>query len=290
MRISFYVVLLAAVFTSCHKKRHPGPLTDGTETLVEGSVYVVHSLIFADQDPWTTSNIYVLNGTGDTVWIYGSGYGDFADACGDCNDNNYYLGKKFHGTGPATADVRQVDSVIQQVFKKNKDSVILEFIVPHYHNDHINNEFIDAFYSSFSYPFRTDEKVWIHINDSIGALCDEPCCGTQPCPDKKNKYYGVPYLPHWNPKYKNMFIAIGRPDNVCDNVVKSFTTTCGVWHITKAMAVADGGHTDGTINLKNNALKIEIAGTKSKVQCPLPDDWRFVSVHGNISGKNDSPE
>lgn len=80
------------------------------------------------------------------MWIFGSGYGDFNEPCEDaCNDNNYYLGMEFSGTGPATEDVRPIDSIITNVFNLNKDSVILQFVVPHYHNDHINSEFIDAF-------------------------------------------------------------------------------------------------------------------------------------------------
>jgi hypothetical protein len=269
----------------CNKKRDPGPLTDGIETLIDGSVYVVHSMIYADDKPWTTSNIFVFNGLGDTIWIYGSGYGDFVDPCGDCNDNNFYLGDNMHGTGPATADVALVDSVITKIFGRNRDSVLLQFIVPHYHNDHINNEFIDAFHAAFHYPLRAEEKIWIHANDRYGATCNEPCCGTEPCPDKKhNKYFGVPYSPSWKPEYIALFTNMGSVYDSCNTPVKYIQTTSGKWVITKAMSTADGGHTDGTVNMKNYERKIIVAGTKSKIQCPYPADWRFVSVHGNIVG------
>ena len=273
------------VFAACKKDKYPKDFIDGTETLIDGHVYVTHSMIIGKKGPWTTSNIYVLNGLGDTVWIYGSGYGDFEAACtDDCNDNNFYLGEHFNGTGPASADVREVDSVITQIFKRNRDSVLLQFIVPHYHNDHINNEFIDAFHTAYGYPLRSDEKIWVHINDRYGATCNEPCCGTEPCPDKKNnKYFGVPYMPAWKPEYVALFTTIGAENDPCDTPLKTFTTTSGNWVITKAMAVADGGHTDGNVNLKNAEKKIIIAGTKSKIQCPYPEDWRFVSVHGNIT-------
>lgn len=277
--------LVLAGIIGCKHRKDPGPLTDGTETLIENDVYVVHSMIYADEKPWTTSNIFVFKGLGDTIWIYGSGYGDFVDPCGDCNDNNFYLGDNMHGTGPATVDVEQVDSVITKIFGRNRDSVLLQFIVPHYHNDHINNEFVDAFHSSFRYPLRSDEKIWIHTNDYYGATCNEPCCGTQPCPDKKhNKYFGVPYLPAWKPEYLALFTKMGSENDDCDTALKSFTTTSGSWTITKAMSTADGGHTDGTVNIKSFDKKILIAGTKSKIQCPYPDDWQFVSVHGNIVG------
>ena len=274
---------------SCHHLPEE-PLHDGLEEMVPGKLYVMHSMIYEKNDPWTTSNIFIIKGTGDTVWIYGSGYGDFMQSCDDCNDNNYYLGKNFHGTGPATADVQPIDSVITNIFHENRDSVLLQFIVPHYHNDHINNEFIDAFFSAFHYPLKDNEKIWIHINDSIGALCNEPCCGTQPCPDKKNKYYGVPYMPSWNPLYRAMFITMGHEDDPCNTVVKTFSSACGTWQITKALAVKDGGHTDGTINLGNEDLKLRICGTKSKAQCPLPEGWRFVTVHGNVTNGNSGRE
>ena len=151
--------------------------------------------------------------------------------------------------------------------------------------DHINNEFIDAFHTVFDYPLRSDEKIWIHTNDLFGATCNEPCCGTEPCPDKKNnKYFGVPYLPSWKPEYIALFNAIGTPQDACDTPLKTITTTSGNWIVTKALSVQDGGHTDGTINLKNYEKKMVIAGTKSRFQCPYPEDWQFMSVHGNISG------
>ncbi len=288
MKVFSFLFIGLIVFISCNKRELP-QLNDGTETVESGAVYVVHSMIYVEDDPWTTSNIYVIKGTGDTIWVYGSGYGDFVDVCIDCNDNNYYLGKKFHGTGPATEDVKAVDSIITNIFGLQRDSVLLQFIVPHYHNDHINNEFIDAFHSAFAYPLRSDEKIWIHINDAYGAICNEPCCGTEPCPDKKNKYYGVPYLPSWEKKYTDLFTNMGEADDPCNKIIKTFTSVSGNWHITKALAVADGGHTDGTVNLENEKLQLRIAGTKSKKQCPLPEGWRMISVHGNVTGDDNSP-
>ncbi len=270
---------------SCNtKNRNKETFVDGLEEIVPDALYVMHSMIYAKGEPWTTSNIFILRGTGDTVWIFGSGYGDFNAPCEEaCNDNNFYLGEEFSGTGPVSEDVKPVDSVITHLFNLNRDSVILQFIVPHYHNDHINEEFIDAFYSTFNYPLKSDEKIWIHINDSIGALCDEPCCGTQPCPDKKNKYYGVPYMPHWKPEYKAMFTTMGSAQDVCNTNIKTLSSPLGTWHVAKAVSVADQGHTDGTINLQNAQLKLEISGTKSKTQCGLPAGWTRISVHGNVT-------
>lgn len=279
------VLTLTTVFSfSCsHKNTNTEPLADGLEEMLAGKVYVMHSMIYADNKPWTTSNIFLIKGTQDTVWIFGSGYGDFAQPCEEaCNDNNYYLGENFYGTGPATEDVRPLDSVITQVFKMQKESVVLQFIVPHYHNDHINAEFVDAFYSVFHYPKNPASAIWIHTNDLFGAICNEPCCGTEPCPDKKNKFYGVPYMPSWKPEYVAMFRPMGAENDSCNTVIKTFASASGIWHITKAVAVSADGHTDGTINLNNSDIQVRITGTKSKVQCTLPKGWTSMSVHGNI--------
>ena len=82
---------------------------------------------------------------------------------------------------------------------------------------------------------------------------------------------------------------MGETDDACNVVIKTFTSSSGEWQITKALAVENGGHTDGTVNLHNNSLQLRIAGTKSKKQCPLPEGWRMISVHGNVSGDDNSP-
>lgn len=288
MKFQILYLCLVIFFFSCKKDKHPTtPLIDGLEEVHADNIYVMHSMIYAKNKPWTTSNIFVIKGTNDTVWIFGSGFGDFGKPCEEaCNDNNYYLGENFYGTGPATEDVKPVDSVIRNIFKIEKDSAILQFIVPHYHNDHINSEFIDAFYSTFHYPFNPASKIWIHKNDSAGAVCNEPCCGTQPCPDKKNKYYGVPYMPAWKPEYKAMFKSMGSENDECNTVIKTFTSASGNWNITKGVSVKDKGHTDGTINLNNADLKLYITGTKSKVQCDFLPGWRIITVHGNIQASS----
>jgi len=30
---------------------------------------------------------------------------------------------------------------------------------------------------------------------------------------------------------------------------------------------------------------MEISGTKSKIQCDIPENWKRVSVHGNITSQ-----
>jgi hypothetical protein len=287
MQKKYYIITAFLIsLLSCKQLPPHEILNDGLEELIAGKLYVMHSMIYKSDEPWTTSNIFIIKGTGDTVWIFGTGYGDFNEPCEEaCNDNNYYLGKTFHGTGPAIADAMPVDSIITNVFEIDRSNVTLQFIVPHYHNDHINSEFIDAFYNTMHYPIQAGEHIWIHINDSIGALCNEPCCGTQPCPDKSNKYYGVPYMPSWKEEYKAMFKTMGLHTDACNTVIKTFTSASGIWEITKSVAVKANGHTDGTINLHNKDLKLRIAGTKSKVQCPLPEGWQAVTVHGNTEFK-----
>lgn len=71
MKVFSILFIGIIVFISCNKRELP-QLNDGTETVEAGAVYVVHSMIYVEHDPWTTSNIYVIKGTGDTVWVYGS--------------------------------------------------------------------------------------------------------------------------------------------------------------------------------------------------------------------------
>jgi hypothetical protein len=282
-----YISLLGwafLLFTCTNTPRQRAPLQTGTEQILAGKIYVVHSLSLYNNTPNMTSNIFVIKGTGDTAWIYNCGYGNGGVNCDEtCNDYTYYKGKGFTTAKNATEDVKQVDSILQNVFLLDKDSVILQFIVPHFHADHINQEFIDAFYTTFRYPYKSSCKILVHVNDSVGSVCGEPCCGTIPCgTNKKNKYYASPYNPPWSINYLSMFDAMGNDTDTCNTALKTFTSASGNWVITKGMSLSGGGHTDGTINLHNEALKIRIAGTNNKPQCPLPVGWKTASVHGNI--------
>lgn len=281
----FFITLFCIAFlTSCDKKNKPlKTFTTGTESILEGSLFVVHSLSLYNNTPNMTSNIFVIKGTSDTVWIYNGGYGNGGANCDEaCNDYTYYKGVGFSTATNATEDVKQVDSIIQKIFLMQKDSVILQFIVPHFHADHINNEFIDAFYTTFQYPLKISDKIFVHINDSLGSVCNQPCCGTVPCgTNKENRYYASPYQPAWKAEYLQMFDALGSGNEACNSILKTFTSACGNWHITKGMNVSDGGHTDGTINLQNESLHLRIAGTNNKPQCPLSEEWVTVYVHGN---------
>ena len=48
---------------------------------------------------------------------------------------------------------------------------------------------------------------------------------------------------------------MGVTNDACNAVIKTFTSSSGEWQITKALAVENGGHTDGTVNLHNNSLQ-----------------------------------
>lgn len=275
-------VLLCAAFLfllACNKTTKT--FTTGIESIVPGEIYVVHSLSMLNDAHNMTSNIFLIKGLHDTIWIFGAGYGDGDNNCTDCNDYTFYKGKGFYPFADALFDAQKADTVITQYFKIQKDSAKLMFIAPHFHADHLNAEFIDALFTSLHYPLHSDFKIFIHTADSMGAVCNTPCCGTEPCPSKKNPFYASPYNPPWNENYLNRIHSIGSVEDSCGQVIKYLQTASGIWRVTKGMAVQDGGHTDGTINLENENLKLRIAGTINKPQCPLPETWQTITVHGD---------
>lgn len=268
---------------SCATHTEKRPLQTGTQELIAGKLYVVHSLSLINGKPNTTSNIFLLRGMGDTVWIFGCGYGNGGPDCdAQCSDYAYYKGPGYHTAHNAIDDVRSVDSVITGAFHVMRDSAMIECIVPHFHADHINSEFFYALFDSLHYPQKAGEKIYVHVNDFEGSTCNSPCCGHTPCgDDKQTADYAVPYDPPWSPALLAMFVPLGEAADPCGQVVMRFRSACGTWNVCKGMAVRDGGHTDGTVNLENTDMHLRIAGTQNNPQCPLPEGWKTITVHGN---------
>ncbi|MEZ5015235.1 MAG: hypothetical protein R2794_13180 [Chitinophagales bacterium] len=281
MRI-FFVCLTLVFFTACnHAVQAPEAYS---EIVLSPTVHVVYSESLYKGDYNMSSNIFVIRGTGDTVWIFNMGYGDGGENCdASCNDYTYYKGKGFSTRRNAIDDAREVEKIITGAFAMQKDSVIIECIVPHFHADHVNAEFIEALFQTIGFPLTPANRIYVHRNDSLGAVCNSPCCGQEPCgPNKKNPFYAAPYDKPWSSAFLPMFSGIGHANDKCGTEIMGFTSADGMWRVVKGQAVADGGHTDGTINLENAQLKLRIDGTNNKPQCPLPGGWTSVSVHGVV--------
>jgi hypothetical protein len=278
--VNYRLLLLIGILSSCNREKEQ-VIDSAVSTILEKQLYVVHSLSMEGEVINTSSNIFVIRGTADTVWIFGTGYGDGDINCNGCNDYTYYRGEKFHTAHNALYDAQQVDSIIVHVFGNNRDSTVLQFIAPHFHADHLNAEFISAMHVTLQYPFPNQPNIRVHVNDSAGAICNLPCCGTEPCPDKDNQFYAAPYQPAWSEKQLAQFAMIGATTDACNDLVYHFSSPSGNWEVRKGMARADEGHTDGTVNLHNTQLKLRLAGTVNKPQCTLPEDWKTLFVHGN---------
>ncbi|MFN0151353.1 MAG: FlgD immunoglobulin-like domain containing protein [bacterium] len=250
----------------------------GAETVVEGEVYVIHSALSLSDRVVNTSNIYVVKGTADSVWIFGTGYGDRSPVPERPSDVRTYRPLK-DAARTGVFDAALVDSVITNEFGLDRDFVALTVMVPHFHFDHINKEFVAALLEKLRYP-RDRARVLVHANDSLGTVCNTPCCGNLPC-GENDPMWGVPFNPTWTPPYLNLIRAIGAPDDACNDVVAQFESSTGTWEIRKAMSVAEGGHTDGTINLDNAALEMRIVGANAGVLCPIAPTWQTLRIHGN---------
>lgn len=256
-------------------------LVTGAEAILGGEFYVVHSGIAKHDTLYNTSNIYIIKGTADTVWLFGAGYGDKSDFPADTSDIKFYKGAGFDASLNALADAQQVDSIITQAFGLNKQDVVLQFIAPHFHLDHLNQEFLAALIEDLNYPGNS-LQILVHVKDSTGAMCNSYCCGNSGC-SSPSSFFGAPFHPKWTMPYLQRFKFLGGPNDTCNHPVWTFTSLCGKWVALKSVNYNDGGHTDGSINLENSSLQLRLNGADGGTQCPLPDSWQVFNIHGNIN-------
>lgn len=263
----------------------------GSEEILANQLYIVYSGV--DRNPNTfafTTNIYLIKGYSDTVWVFGAGCGDKSSS-GDSSDIKIY--QKIHTgselwdcTQNAIDDARVVDTVLTSHFGvTDKADVILQYVVPHGHVDHHNQEFLSAFVDSLGYTNLTAMDLFVHENDSMMAACSGLCCDTGDCDSKEDPYFGAPYLPPWESDYLSKFTALGDSSDVCNNIGLTFTSPSGDWAIKKAVDYANSGHTDGALNIDNMTNKIRLRGDND-ADCDLPQGgsgWVEYLSHGFIS-------
>lgn len=264
-RVALSIIILLA------NNAHSQPLHLGTEAIVKNQMYVVYSGMswLNNGSLAEISNIYVIKGLADTVWVFGAGYGD---PNGDVAPRR--LGRDCTRSG--LADAAEVDSVITRFLGLSPASVKFMFIAPHYHFDHINVEFLAPFFERFGYD-STTARIFIHTNDYFPAVCTyDSSCG--------NIWGGPEHLP-WSdaPYLLNLIEQLGIPTDICNTVVKTFHSTTGLWHVKKDRETSDGGHTDGSVNLDNADLKYRILGAGARNRCSVPAEWTTLGIHGNIS-------
>ena len=265
-------------------------LYTGSDPILQGKLHVVYSGMNLVSNLSMISNIFVLKGVQDTVWIFGSGLGD-AEVIGfpaDTCDIRFYQSKRTGSftnfpTNSALYDAQIVDTVIVQEMGINRTDAVIQFLVPHLHADHVNQEFFTAL-DSIGYQMST-LKIYVDIEDSMGTVCNEPCCGVGTC-DESNPYFAAPYDIPWSPFCLNRIKAIGSIGDTCNIPFWSFNSDMGEWKVTGCVDTSMGGHTQGTINLDNHSHKLRLLGSNLNkyAQCdPLGSDWTQLNIHSNIT-------
>ncbi len=263
-----YIYLLSSIFLINNSAFCQ--LDTGIEPVIVNEVYVVHSELHSNSNIFNTSNILLLKGINDTVWIFGTGYGEETDI-------QFYRNNTNLTTPGAAVDANLVDSVIQNNFNISNVNAKLQFIVPHFHLDHINQEFISALENFENYNL-TNSNIYVHTNDSFGSTCNSPCCGNTTCNSTSN-YFGAPYVSSWNSTTLSKFVAIGQQIDSCNQLIMSLQTSYGSWDLLKA----GNQHTPGGINVANTNLKLKFLGAALGTECTTPNDWQIIQAHGNIN-------
>jgi hypothetical protein len=257
---------------------HAREFTLGAEPIIEGELYVVHSALTKNGGVVNTSNIFVVRGTQDSVWIFGSGYGDRTHLSRASDVSTYRPLKDAWRT--AYFDAVRVDSVITNVFGLDRASAKLQFIVPHFHFDHVNREFVTVFGERLNYGVGVS-RILVHASDSVGATCNTPCCGNTPC-GIGSEFWGSPFMEPWLPGDLALFETVGTAADSCNQQVLAFGSPLGDWVLRKGMNVADGGHTDGTVNLDCASASTRLLGANVGILCPMAPGWRAIRIHGDI--------
>lgn len=268
MKRAIYIFLLYILFFN--PKIGFAQYITGIETIIENEVYVVHSELHLNSNIFNTSNIFLFKGINDTIWIFGTGYGEATDI-------QFYRNNPNLTTIGVANDASAIESVIQNNFGIPNIDSKLQFIVPHFHLDHINQELITELKVIKNYDL-TNSSIYVHINDLSRSTCNLPCCGDIPC-DISSSNFGSPYNFPWDTTTLSKFISIGQPTDSCNQVLMSFNTSYGFWEVLKG----DNQHTNGTLNIINTDYKLKILGAHIGTECTTPTDWQLIEPHGNLN-------
>lgn len=276
-KLSLLLILLCLTFKGSAQNYLVNQL--GKDVLIADSFYVVHSGE-GDNNINGISNIYLIKGKNDSVWIFGAGYGNRKGTLHPDDDIVYY-GR----TGPyrsALDDARIVDTIIHTNFGLSKSKAKLMFITPHGHLDHINMEFLSSLCDTLGYS-RNALKIFIHTNDYKLATCNQPYCGDTIIdpPGPNNPYRGAPFDVPWTSTYINKFKKLGSSTDGCNKIVKTFTSVLGTCNVVKGQPVISNGHTDGTVNLDNPTHKFRIDGAGEGTDCYVNPTWLELHIHGD---------
>lgn len=239
----------------------------GYEEISASGLYVIYSgAVLTNTNgstSVTTSNIYAIKGrpsAGKTlVWVFGHGYGDAANTAipGDLSDVEIYRNSTTKPARSAKVDACYLDEVIQKEFSVLPNLANLRFIAPHYHLDHINQEFLSEL-AIISYPM-SNSKFYVHERDSLAitSSCNSKCCGKVGSDGKCNvyttNYWAAPFKTVWESNTLSTLVKLGsESDLVCAKVstvnagqISSFQSVMGAWDI----SVGPADHSRGPLYL-----------------------------------------
>lgn len=243
----------------------------GIDEILPGEIYVVYSGKERNGALENVSNIYLFRGQdeGATVplWVFGAGYGDPGGDWAYLNDGST-------SSRSAMADVADVDHVVRACMGLDPSLVEVRFLAPHFHLDHLNQEFFTAL-EAFGYDVAT---IFVHVLDTHGATCGTtsvPCCG-EPC---SKETFGAPYDPPWNPETLARFTFVGAEDGMCLDPVMDFETplagTVRVLH-------DRGSHTPGSLILESDVLGVRIWGAAVDQSCSPQTPLHGWKIHGIV--------
>ncbi len=226
----------------------------GIDTVVCDKMYVVYS---GSSDTSnlnnviTTSNIFLLKGMADTVWIFGTGYGGRSNL----------TSPQFTSTRTALEDALDADSVIRNYFGINPTLAKIQFIVPHRHFDHVNWEFMTSLFDTIGYS-RANTSIYAHANDYLGAFNN---CSVLD-----------------QPSVQSLGLTSDPP---CTTLLLTFSSAMGEWEVYKG----DINHTQGTINIENSTYGIRVEGALSIPGCAMDTSWKELGVHKSMDLYIDEP-
>ena len=252
----------------------------GYEVISKSGLYVIYSGALVTETNGTTSitssNIYVIKGrpsAGKTlVWVFGNGYGDAANPAipGDLSDVELYRSS----TKPARnakVDACYLNYVISNELGVPANLASMRFLAPHYHLDHINQEFLTEL-APLGYQM-TYSKFYVHVRDSLAITntCNSKCCGQVGTDGKCNRnttnYWAAPFKSVWDAGALATLVKLGsESDAICTQIskpvsgqVSGFQSTMGDWvlnlgptdHTRGPLYLSLSGATDG----KNYLIK-----------------------------------
>jgi len=283
--------------TACELNTH-------REEVIPSQMYRVLSVLNRNSAFHESATIYVFKGKTTQgvvgVWVFGSGYGDNG-ANGIDSDLQTYMDIKVPGgfvwttERNAFADASDVLHVITNCLGVSVSNADMNFVVPHGHLDHFNQEFFTQS-AALGMHYST---VYVHENEFTQATCGSFFCGAPGPYAPTSLYFGVPYIEKVSASIVSKTIKLTGGD--CSSQVGVLplieTDDLGnveVYHEWDA-SIAGGkkySHTPGAINLRFVERNISLygepimAGATFISKCPIPPGHVAYPAHGNIGVTN----